>query len=65
MPCGGGTPSPRGKGRGVLPPEQHPTVAQDGRRQGGMLLPGDFSVTRELVVETGLAGGESDPNRRP
>jgi hypothetical protein len=25
----------------------------------GILLPGDLSVTRELVVETGLAGGVS------
>jgi len=42
---------------GVLPTEQRPTVAQDRRCQGGILLPGDLSVTRELVVETGIAGG--------
>ena len=50
---------PVGRG-GVLPPEQHPTLAQDGRRQSGVLLPGDCSVTRELLVETRIAGGGLD-----
>jgi hypothetical protein len=42
---------PVGRGGG-LPPEQHPTVVRDGRCRGGIPLPGDLAVTRELVVET-------------
>ncbi|MGH8608602.1 MAG: hypothetical protein ACREX9_14685, partial [Gammaproteobacteria bacterium] len=43
---------PVGRG-GVLSPQQRPTVAQNGRCQGGILLPGDLSVTRELSEQKG------------
>jgi hypothetical protein len=55
---------PVGRG-GVLTPEQHPTVARDGRCQRGIPLPGDLSTIGELQVETGIVGLGLVPNRRP
>ena len=49
----------------MSPTSKRPTVAQNGPCQCAIPPPGDLSVTRKLVLETGIVGPGLVPNRCP